>query len=175
MPSEKILNKKKLEVKNLANEFKETLVGVLADYSGISVSQDTSLRKSLREANVNYRVIKNNIVRRALKEANISGLDDVLTGSTVVATSKTSYSDASRILCDFAKDNDFYKIKGGFIEGEVIELSKLKALAKLPSREELISQVLRGLNSPITGLACILSGLQRSLVIALSEIAKQKS
>jgi len=175
VPSEKILSRKKEEVKSLANELKETLVGVLADYSGISVSQDTSLRKSLREANVYYKVIKNNIIRRALKEADISGLDNVLTGSTVIAISKTSYSDASRILCDFAKDNEFYKIKGGFIEGEVIEVSKIKALAKLPSREGLIAQVLRGFNSPIAGLACVLSGLQRALVIALAEISKQKS
>ena len=175
MPSEKILNRKKQEVKKLADEFKETLVGVLVSYSGINVSQDTSLRKSLRESNVNYHVIKNNIIRRALSEANISGLDDVLTGSTAVAISKTSYSDASRILCDFAKDNDFYKIKGGFIEGKVIESSEVKALAKLPTREELIAQVLRGFNSPISGLACVLSGLQRSLVIALSEISKKKN
>ncbi len=174
MPSEKILKRKKEQVANLASEFKETLVGVLADYSGISVLQDTSLRKSLRDSGVSYRVIKNNIVRRALEKANITGLDDVLIGNTVVAISKTSYSDALKILCDFSKKNDFYKIKGGFVDGKVVPVSDIKALASLPSREELISQVLRGFNSPIYGLACVCSGLQRSLVIALSEISKQK-
>jgi len=143
LPSEKVLNRKKKQVQDLSSEFKETLVGILVDYKGIDVSQDTSLRKELREAGVNYRVLKNNIIRRALKVAEISGLDDFLTGTTAVATSKSSYSDAARILCDFAKSNDFYKIKAGFVEGEKVDESSIKSLAKLPSKEQLIANVLR--------------------------------
>lgn len=174
MPSGHILEKKKQQVEMLASEFKEALVGILADYRGIDVSKDISLRAKLRKSNINYKVIKNNIVRRALAEAGISGLDDVLVGSTVVAIDKNDYSNAPKILCDFAKDNDFYKIKGGFVDSKCVTISEIKTLASLPSREELISQVLRGFNSPIVGLACILKNLQRSLVIVMSEISKQK-
>lgn len=175
MPSEKALKKKKEQVEKLASEIKQTLVGILADYKGISVEQDTKLRKDLREAGVSYKVLKNNIIRRALDSVGIPGFDDVLKGTTVLALSKESYSDGAKILYDFAKKNDFYKIKAGFIEGECVDVSKIEAISKLPSKEELIAQVLRGLNSPITGLACVLNGLLRSLVIVLSEISKQKS
>lgn len=174
MPSEKALNRKKEQVKNLSNELKETLVGILADYKGINVEQDTSLRKNLRENGVSYKVLKNNIIRRALNDAGIEGLEDCLTGTTVLAISKSSYSDAARILCDFAKKNEFYKIKAGFVEGKAVDANEIKALAKLPTKEQLLSQVLCGLNAPIRGLACVLNGLPRALVIALSEISKKK-
>ena len=175
MPSEKALKKKKEQVKQLSSEIQQTLVGILADYKGINVEQDTKLRRDLRESGVSYRVLKNNIIRRALNDAGISGCEDVLTGSTVLALSNSSYSDGARILCNFAKKNDFYKIKAGFIDGKVVDVSKIEEISKLPSKEQLIAQVLRGLNSPITGFAYVLNGLLRSLVIALSEISKQKS
>ena len=175
MPSEKVLERKKKQVKELSDEFNESLVGILAEYKGINVLQDTELRKKLRESNVNYRVLKNNIVRRALEMSGISGLDKFLTGTTVVATSKSSYSDAAKILCDFAKKNEFYKIKAGFIEKKMADAASIKSIAKLPNKEELIAQVLRGFNTPITNFVCVLNGLPRALVIALSEIAKQKS
>ena len=174
MPSEKALNKKKEQVESLANELKETLVGVLADYKGINVEQDTTLRKNLRECGVSYKVLKNNIIRRALTDAGIDGLDNFLSGTTAIAISKSSYSDAARILCDFSKKNDFYKIKAGFVEGKFVDASEIKALSKLPTKEQLLSQVLCGFNSPIRGLACVLNGLPRALVIALSEISKKK-
>ena len=175
MPSEKILERKKKQVKELSDEFNESLVGILAEYKGINVLQDTELRKKLRESGTNYRVLKNNIMRRALEMSGISGLDEFLTGTTVVATSKSSYSDAAKILCDFAKNNDFYKIKAGFIEGKMADAASIKSIAKLPSKEQLIAQVLCGLNAPISGFACVLSGLLRALVVALSEVAKKKS
>lgn len=175
MPSEKVLERKKKQVKALSDEFNESLVGVLAEYKGINVSQDTDLRRKLRESGVNYHVLKNNIVRRALEMSGISGLDEFLTGTTVVATSNSGYSEAAKILCDFAKDNDFYKIKAGFIEGKMADAASIKSIAKLPSKEELIAQVLRGFNAPISGFACVLNGLPRALVIALSGIVKQKS
>ncbi len=175
LPSEKVLNRKKKQVQDLSSEFKETLVGILVDYKGIDVSRDTSLRKELREAGVSYRVLKNNIIKRALEMAGINGLDDFLTGTTAVATSKSSYSDAARILCDFAKSNDFYKIKAGFVEGEKVDESSIKSLAKLPSKEQLIANVLRGFNTPIVNFACVLNNLNRSLVIVLSEISKKKN
>lgn len=174
MPSERVLAKKKSQVKDLANEFKETLVGILADYRGISVDQDTKLRRDLREAGIIYKVLKNNIVRRALEQAGISGLDESLTGTTSLAISKESYSDAARILCEFSKKNKFYKIKAGFVEGKCVDAEEIKALSKLPSKEDLLAQVLRGLQSPIRGFACILSAIPRSFVIVLSQIASRK-
>lgn len=174
LPSGHILEKKKKQVELLASEFKEALIGILADYSGVDVSRDISLRAKLRKSNISYKVIKNNIVRRALETAGISGLDDALVGSTAVAIDKNDYSNAPKILCDFVKDNEFYKIKGGFVDGKTITIEEIKALASLPSKEELIAQVLRGLNSPILGLACVFKRLQRSLVTVMSEISKQK-
>jgi len=175
LPSEKVLAKKKSQVNDLANEFKETLVGILADYRGISVDQDTKLRRDLREAGVIYRVLKNNIIRRALEQAEISGLDDQLFGTTSLAISKTSYSDAARILCEFSKKNEFYKIKAGFVEGKCVHADEIKALSKLPSKEQLLAQVLCGLQSPIRGFACVLNGVPRSFVVVLSKIASLKS
>ena len=175
MPSEKVLERKKKQFRELSEEFNKSLVGVLAEYKGINVLQDTNLRKQLREKNVNYRVLKNNIIRRALEMSGILGLDNFLTGTTVVATSKSSYSDAAKILCDFAKNNEFYKIKAGFIEGKMADATSIKSIAKLPSKEQLIAQVLRGFNTPITNFVCVLNSLMRALVIALSEIAKKKS
>ena len=175
MPSEKVLERKKKQFRELSEEFNKSLVGVLAEYKGINVLQDTNLRKQLREKNVNYRVLKNNIIRRALEMSGILGLDNFLTGTTVVVTSKSSYSDAAKILCDFAKNNEFYKIKAGFIEGKMADATSIKSIAKLPSKEQLIAQVLRGFNTPITNFVCVLNSLMRALVIALSEIAKKKS
>jgi len=174
LPSEKALKKKKAQVKELSSEISEALVGILVDYKGISVEQDTRLRRNLREVSVSYKVLKNNIIRRALEDAGIHGCEEALKGTTVLALSKGDYSKGAKILYDFAKKNDFYKIKSGFIEGQCVDVSKIEAISKLPSKEELIAQVLRGLNAPITGFACVLSGLLRSLVIVLSEISKQK-
>ena len=163
MASEKILNQKKEEVAKLAERIKEAKVVLLTDYRGINVSDVTGLRAKLREAEVEYSVIKNNITRRALAECKIEGLDDALLGPTAVVIGNNDYLDACKTIYEYAKNNEFYKIKGGIIEGKVVSAEEIITLAKLPSRETLLSM-----------LAGALLGNISKLAVALNEVKAQK-
>ena len=163
LASEKILNQKKEEVSKLAAKIKEAKVVLLTDYRGINVSDVTDLRTKLRNSSVEYKVIKNNITRRALEECGIKELDDVLEGPTAVIMGNNDYLDACKIVYEYAKDNDFYKIKGGIIDGKVVSVEEIITLAKLPSRETLIGM-----------LAGALLGSVSKLAVALNEVTKQK-
>lgn len=174
MPSERVLEEKKKIVSSVTDKLKDSCAGVLVEYQGINVEDDTKLRKSLRESGVEYLVIKNTLLKRAAENAGLEELSSVLHGSTAIAISKDDHIVASKIICDFAKDHDFFKVKSGYIDGSVIGSDEVNRLAKLPSREVLVSQVLRGLNGPITGLATALSGIMKGLVVALNAIAEKK-
>ncbi len=174
MPSAKALEQKKAIVSELTEKFKSSCAGVVVSYQGINVADDTKLRKNLRESGVEYMVAKNTLLRRAAKEAGLEDLNSVFEGSTAIAISENDYVAASKILCEFAKEHEFFKIKSGFIDSSVIDEKEIKNLAKLPSREVLIAQVLGGLNAPIAGLANVLNGMVRSLVVALSAIAQKQ-
>ena len=163
MASEKILNQKKEEVTKLAEEMKNAKLILLTDYRGINVTDVTELRTSLRNTNATYRVIKNNIIRRALQEAGIEGLEDKLVGPTAVIMSNEDYLEPSKAIYTFSKDNDYYKIKGGVIEEKVMEAEEIITLAKLPSREVLLSM-----------LAGALLGNISKIAVALNEVKKQK-
>ena len=175
LPSEKILEKKKKEVAAVAEKLKSACAGVIVEYKGINVADDTKLRRELREANVSYTVVKNTILSRAAKEADLEGLDPVLEGTTALAVSEDDYIAAARILCDFSKDNKFFKVKSGFIDGEVVDSSKIIELSKLPSKEVLLAQTLGGLNAPITGFVTVLNGTLKGLVVALNAIAEKQN
>lgn len=175
MPSAKVLEQKKAIVSSIAEKLKSSCAGVLVDYQGINVKDDTELRKKLRESGVEYVVTKNTLLKRAAESASIEGLEASLKGSTALAISKDDYVAASRILCDFKKDHDFFEIKSGFIDGKMIDSKEVFNLAKLPSREVLVAQVLGGLNAPISGLANVLNGSIRALAIALNAIVEKKS
>lgn len=175
MPSEKILEQKKQHVAELAEAFKGANVGVLVNYSGITVEEDTKLRKQLREAGCQYKVIKNTLLHRAFEQASIEGMDEFLNGTTAIAYSDTGYTEAPKILSDYAKDHENFQIKSGFIDGGTVDASSISALAKLPSKEVLIAQVLGGFNAPIQGFANVLNGTMRGLVIALNAIAEKQS
>lgn len=163
MASEKILNQKKEEVTKLANEMKESKLILLADYRGINVEDVTKLRTDVRNANAEYKVIKNNITRRALQEAGIEGLEDKLEGPTAVILGKEDYLEPAKAIYNFAKSNDFYKIKGGVIEGKVMTTEEIITIAKLPSRETLLSM-----------LAGALLGNISKLAVALDQVKAQK-
>ena len=141
MASEKILNQKKEEVSKLAAEMKEAKIILLTDYRGINVTDVTNLRTDLRNVNAKYTVIKNNITRRALAESGIEGLEDKLVGPTAVIMSNEDYLEPAKAIYKFSKDNDYYKIKGGVIEGKVMTAEEIITLAKLPSRETLLSML----------------------------------
>ncbi len=156
MASEKILNQKKEEVKKLAEEMKEAKLILLTEYRGINVESDTTLRKDIRNVNAKYTIIKNNITRRALKEAGIEGLDETLVGPTAVIMSKEDYLEPSKIIYKFSKDNEYYKIKGGVIDGKVMTPEEIITLAKLPSREALLSMLAGALLANISKVAVAL-------------------
>ena len=156
MASEKILNQKKEEVSKLAEEIKEAKIVLLTDYRGINVTDVTNLRTDLRNVNARYTVIKNNITRRALAECGIEGLEDKLVGPTAVIMSNEDYLEPAKAIYKFSKDNDYYKIKGGIIEGKVMTAEEIITLAKLPSRETLLSMLAGALLGNISKVAVAL-------------------
>lgn len=174
MPSAAILEQKKQIVAELVEKLQNSVTGVVVDYKGISVADDTKLRKELREAGVDYAVVKNTLLRLATAQTGLEGLDPVLEGTTALAVSNSDYTAAARILSEYASKNDNFKIKAGFVEGDVLDAQGVDALAKLPSREVLIAQTLGGLNAPITGFVGVLNANLRNLVYALNAIAEKQ-
>ena len=160
MASEVILKQKEEEVKKLAEKMKEAAIVLLVDYRGITVEQDTLLRKSVREVSGEYSVIKNNITKRALEACGISELDEVLVGPTAVIIAKEEYLPVLKAIYKFAKENDFYKIKGGVLEGKVSSVEELTTLAQLPSREELIAKLAGCLLANVSKLAATLDAVR---------------
>ena len=125
MASEVILKQKEEEVKKLAEQMKSAKVILLTDYRGINVADVTKLRTDLRNAKADYKVIKNNIIRRALEANGESGLNDLLEGPTALVMGEEDYLEPLKAIYSFSKDNDFYKIKGGIIEGKVMGVEEL--------------------------------------------------
>ena len=153
MPNAKVLESKKAVVAALTGKMKEATSVVFVDYKGINVEDDTKLRKELREAGVEYTVVKNTILGRAVEDAGLAGLEDVLEGTTAIATSADDYVASARILQKFADSHDNFSLKSGYLDGEVISMDKLMALAKLPSREVLLATVCSVFNAPIAAFA----------------------
>ena len=147
---------------------------VLTDYRGIKVAQDTKLRRKMREAGVQYSVIKNNMASIAAKEAGIEGLDDYLKGPLAMVSSDKDPVAAAKLISEFIKENRIMEIKGGLVEGKVIDADGVKALANLPSREVLLARLLGSMQSPITGFVTVLQGNIRNLVYALDAVRQQK-
>ena len=163
MASEKVLKQKEEAVNSLAAELKDASLVLLVDYRGITVEDATKLRKEVREANAEYKVIKNNIIKRALNANGESGLDNLLEGPTALITSKEDYLAPAKAIYNFTKKNDFYKIKGGIIDGKVMTAEEIITIAKLPSRQELLAKLAGALLGNITKLA-----------VALDQVKAQK-
>ena len=163
MASEKSINRKIQEVEELSEKIKKAKVVLLTDYKGINVADVTALRAKLRKTDTEYKVIKNNITRRALQGCKIEGLEDQLEVTTAVILGYEDYLEPLKAIYEYSKENEFYKIKGGIIEGKVVPVEELVTLAKLPSRETLIAQ-----------LAGALLGNISKLAVALDQVAKQK-
>jgi len=159
MPSESVLQKKKEQVSELAQKFKEAKSIILADYRGLTVEQDTKLRKELREAGVEYKVVKNSILSFAARESNLEGLLDYFKGPTAVAISTTDEVTPSKILDKYAKEFEKLELKAGVVEGKVIDVAGIKELASTPTREELLAKLIGSLQSPLYGLAIALNAI----------------
>jgi len=159
MASETILKQKEEEVSKLAEKLKGANLVLLTDYRGITVDDVTKLRNDLRETNSEYKVIKNNIIKRALNVNGENGLDEVLSGPTALIVAEEDYLTPLKAIYKFAKDNEFYKIKGGI----VLSVEELITLAKLPSRQELLGM-----------LAGALLGNISKVAVALDQVRIQK-
>ncbi|EJF00130.1 50S ribosomal protein L10 [Liquorilactobacillus mali] len=160
--NKEIITKKAAVVAGVVEKFNDAVSCVVVDYRGLTVEQVTELRKELREAGVEMRVIKNTYLKRAADEAGYEGLDDVFAGPTAVAFSKEDVVAPARILAKFAKDVDALKIKGGMIEGKVATLEEINALSTLPSREGLLSMLLSVLQAPVRNVAYAVKAVAES-------------
>ena len=145
-----IIDEIKAKVENAASV-------VLVDYRGLTVEQDTRLRKSLREAGCEYKVYKNTLMKRAFEGSDFAKLDDLLDGPSAIAISKEDATAPVRILSNMAKEAESLEFKGAVVEGDFYDVDGVKQLASIPSREELISKLLGSLQSPVTNLARVLN------------------
>ncbi len=166
---------KEATVSEVQQKFAVSKSVILADYRGLNVEEVTELRKKLREAGVEYKVVKNTLTSRAAKAANIDGLDQYLSGPTALAFGINDVVVPAKILADFAKEHKKLELKGGVLEGKVIDIAAVKNLANLPSREVLLGQVAGVLQAPLRGLATVLSGPLRNLTYAVEAVRKQKA
>ncbi|GGO08582.1 50S ribosomal protein L10 [Saccharibacillus kuerlensis] len=153
MANAKVIQSKQEAVDVIAGKLRESVTTVVVDYRGLNVAQVTELRKQLREAGIEFQVLKNSLVRRATAAAELSDLDAVLTGPTAIAFGTEDVVTPAKILNDFAKANDALELKGGVVEGRVVSADELKALASLPSREGLLSMLLSVLQAPMRNFA----------------------
>jgi large subunit ribosomal protein L10 len=153
------------EIKELLTSSKCT---VLVDFCGLTVAQDTALRRKMREAGVTYIVVKNTLLRIAAQEAGIEGLEPVLEKNTAIAVAPEDPVAAAKIICDFAKENKALVVKAGVLDGKVIDD------AELPPKEVLVAKMLGSMNAPISGFVNVLQGTIRKVVYALDAIREQK-
>ncbi len=153
MPNAKVLEQKQQLVAALSEKLSAAVAGVLVDYSGTSVADDTALRKELRENGIDYFVVKNTLLGRAIEGTSLEGMKSVLEGNTAIALSNEDHVAAARILCKFAESHEGFTVKSGFLDGEVIDVAKIDALAKLPTRDVLLATVCNAFQAPIAAFA----------------------
>ncbi|CAH1227217.1 MULTISPECIES: 50S ribosomal protein L10 [Paenibacillus] len=153
MANAKVIQAKEESVAVITTKLRESATTVVVDYRGLNVAQVTELRKQLREAGIEFQVLKNTLLRRATAAAELTELDSVLTGPTAIAFSGEDAVAPAKILNDFAKKNDKLELKGGVVEGRVVGVEEVKALAELPSREGLLSMLLSVLQAPVRNFA----------------------
>jgi large subunit ribosomal protein L10 len=163
MPSSKVLDAKKEIVTGLSKEFKQAQSIVFADYRGLTVEQDTAMRAALRKAGVSYQVVKNTLSSRALQDAGIEGLDDMLKGPTAIAYCTTDVVTTAKVVKEYADKFDKLSIKGGVLEGKAISVDEVNRLAMIPSKDVLYGQVVFSLASPITCLAIALNAIREKM------------
>ena len=172
MPNEKVLETKKAQVAQIVEALNGATTGVLMDYRGLTVEEDTKLRNDLRAAGVKYFVVKNTLLRLAANQVGLEELDSILHGPTALAISEDPVAPA-KILYDFAKNNEKVEIKSGFMDGKVLSQEELTRLAKTPSKDTLIAKIMGSLNAPISNLARLLSTIAEGGVEIADLIAKK--
>lgn len=160
MPSEKVLSEKKAYVEELAAKIKSSVAGVVVDYKGISVADDTKLRRELREAGVEYAVVKNTMLRFAISDLGYTEMESALEGSTAIAISNEDPIAAAKVLGKFAEaSKGKFSIKAGYMEGKAMSSDEVMALSKLPGKQELLSMLCSALQGNIRGLAVAINAI----------------
>jgi len=178
MPNAKILSEKQAVVAELTEKLQNAAAGVIVDYRGITVAEDTELRAKMREAGVDYFVMKNTLLRFAVKNAGLEDLTDVLKGTTSIALCQGDPVAAAKVVSEFSKKlaaQEKFTVKAGFVDGKVIDAAGVKALADLPSKEVLVATVLGTMIAPIRGLATVLDANISGLARVIQAIADQKA
>lgn len=151
---------KEAKVQEIRERLEKSQAVILADYQGLTVEEDTELRKKLREAGVEYKVYKNTLTTLALKEIGVEGLNEFLAGPVSMAISYDDPTAPARILNDFAKSHKKLELKAGLVQGEVFDLAKVKELATIPSREVLLAKLLGSFKAPLSNLAYLLNSIK---------------
>ena len=164
MPNAKVLSEKQAVVAELTEKLKGAAAGVIVDYSGITVAEDTEMRRKLRESNVDYSVVKNTLLRFAINNTGLEELDPLLNGTTSIAISNDDPVAPAKIIKEYAdKLNDRFEIKGGFMDGKVISLDEINSLASIPALPILQAQVLGTMLAPISSFACVIKAIAEKL------------
>ena len=153
LPNAKVLEQKQQLVAELSEKIAGSVAGVVVDYKGTTVADDTALRKELREAGIEYFVVKNTLLARAVEGTDLADMKSVLEGTTAIALSKEDHTAAARILNKFAEAHENFSIKSGFLDGKLIDNDTITALAKLPTRDVLLATVLGAFQAPIAAFA----------------------
>jgi len=167
-------NEKTQEVKNLAERLERAKVLIFADYRGLKVSEMTELRSNLRKDETWFKVVKNRLMKRALKESGLEALDKYFTGPTALATSEVDPVNPAKALVDFSKSHGKLEVKGGFLDGKDLSPADIQLLARIPSREVLLARALASRNAPATNLAGVLVAVPRKLLYALNAVKETK-
>ncbi len=166
---------KQEELEGLRKDLGSTSNALLVGFQGLTVELDGQLRRQLREAQLNYRVVKNTLGRRAVEGTPLEPLKDHFSGMTAIAYTQNDVVSLAKVLSKFAKDNAKFTFRAGVVEGRVISVKDIAALASMPSKEELISKIMFLINSGAQRMAVALNGVARNLAVVVSEMAKQKA
>ena len=155
-----IREEKQAKVQEIKEKFEKAQSVILADYRGLTVEEDTELRRKFREAGVEYKILKNTLTSIAAKDAGIEGLDEYLAGPTSFAFGYTDPTAPARILNDFAKDHKKLELKGGLVQGQIFDLNKVKELAAIPPRDTLIAKLLGSFKAPVSNFAYLINAIK---------------
>ncbi len=162
-------------VKDIKEKFEKSKVIVLTDFKGLTMSQMTTLRKKLKPIDAEFKVYKNTLISRAIKDKAYDGIDPLLTGSTAIVFGYSDQLAPTKVISQFMKENEKLSVKGGLLDGKFIDPKTISVLAKLPSREVLLAKLLGTMKAPITNFVLDCKGILTKFVIALSAIKDKKN
>ena len=168
-------SQKEQQVAELTEQLKATSAAFLADYRGINVEQETALRAKLREAGVTYKVVKNNLLKLAAKDADVTCLNEYMAGPTAIAFAGADVVAPAKILSEFAKTVQAFELKAGVMGGKLMTAADIQALSDLPSREQLLASALSSMNAPVSNFVGVMAAIPRSLVNVLTAVKDQKA